>query len=42
MVDYEGIIKSRVEWEIIMEDIRLECRLMKTILKQIKAGDIHD
>lgn len=42
MVDYEGIIKSRVEWEIIMEDIRLECKLMKVIAKQIKAGDIHD
>ena len=42
MVDYEGIIKSRVEWEITMEDIRLECGLMKAIAKQIKAGDIHD
>lgn len=42
MVDYEGIIKSRVEWEIIMEDVRLECELMKAIVKQIKAGDIYD
>lgn len=42
MVDYEGIIKSRVEWEIMMEDIRLECKLMKAIIKQIKAGDIND
>lgn len=42
MVDYEGIIKSRVEWEIAMEDVRLECRLMKAIVKQIKGGDIHD
>ena len=42
MVDYEGIIKSRVEWEIVMEDIRLECRLMKAIIKQIKAGDNYD
>ena len=42
MVDYEGIIKSRVEWEIIMEDIRLECKLMKAIVKQIKVGDIND
>lgn len=42
MVDYEGIIKNRVEWEIIIEDIRLECRLMKAIVKQIKGGDICD
>ena len=42
MVDYEGIIKSRVEWEITMEDIRLECKLMKDIAKQIKAGDNND
>lgn len=42
MVDYKGIIKNRVEWEIIMEDIKLECRLMKAIIKQIKAGDICD
>ena len=42
MVNYEGVIKNRVEWEIIMEYIRLECKLMKAIVKQIKAGDIHD
>lgn len=42
MVDYEGIIKNRVEWEIVMEDIKLECRLMKAITKQIKAGDNND
>ena len=40
MVDYEGIIKSRVEWEIIMEDIRLECKLMKAVKEWI--GGIHD
>jgi hypothetical protein len=40
MVDYEGIIKNRVEWEIIIEDIRLECRLMKAIKEWI--GDIND
>ena len=42
MVDYEGIIKNRVIWEIIMEDIRLEYRLMKAIAKQIKAGGNND
>ena len=35
MVDYEGIIKNRVEWETIIEDIRLECRLMKAIKEWI-------
>lgn len=42
MVDYEGIIKNRVKWEIIMEDIKLECRLMKAIKECIKAGDNYD
>ena len=42
MVDYGGIIKNRVEWEIIMEDMRLECRLMKAIKEWIEAGGIHD
>lgn len=42
MVDYEGIIKDIVKWEIIMEDIRLECRFMKAIKEWIEAGDIHD
>ena len=40
MVDYEGIIKNRVEWEIVMEDMRLECRLMKAIKEWI--GDTCD
>lgn len=42
MVDYEGVIKNRVEWEITMEDIKLECKLMKAIKECIEAGDIHD
>ena len=42
MVDYEGIIKNRVEWEIVMEDIRLECKLMKAIKDYIEAGDNND